>query len=517
MNGIQTNIKTHRLILAAALAAILFDLLLYDSVFRLIPFGINLPIAVAAFYAGVFWALGKPLPLRRYPFHVALTLLLSLTFPLYNNPILLTLNALFILLLLGEQIMLTVGHAKQDPWSVCFIGDSLSCWFLGSFGGIKGAFSQYGSNRKGRGLRNLLIGAAITVPVAIIVLCLLLSADITFQNLFQQLFGNVRWWDIIGYSACALFVFTFVSGLLWSAGNPPRKAQPSASAAISGHFPEIGAFMLLGALVLILGVFSVTQFLYLFPCLSSGILPAGVSYSEYARSGFYQLLAVSLIVLLFLFLIVKFSAKTSPRKQLLKQILLTLLCAFTLVLLCSAFLRMLLYEQVYQFTQLRIFTQFFMVALAAVLILRAFALWFPLPLRKLVLISGMACYTVLALMNLDGFIARQNVAFQGKNADLAYLASLSCDALPYYIDLLDEQLISQPDVSPSRNGYYCQTDFDLPDPSSSFIAWRLSVMEATLDRSNGWQYLNAGRAKARALLADHAALSEKIPSADLLK
>jgi hypothetical protein len=116
-----------------------------------------------------------------------------------------------------------------------------------------------------------------------------------------------------------------------------------------------------------------------------------------------------------------------------------LLVALVGVMLFSAFQRLVLYETAYGFTRLRAYTHVFMiwlgVLLAVVVVLdilrkeRAFALAAAL--------ASIGFALTLTLLNVDGFIVRQNVARApaGDGLDVPYLASLSSDSVP---DLVTE-------------------------------------------------------------------------------
>ena len=113
----HTDISTPRLALAGIVLAVLFCFLLYDNLFGLIPLGLNVPLYLAVFYLMLGVVFGKRFlsGLRRTSFHLVFIALLSVTFVLFNNPVLLTINAVLILLLAGEQVMLGMGQALCNP------------------------------------------------------------------------------------------------------------------------------------------------------------------------------------------------------------------------------------------------------------------------------------------------------------------------------------------------------------------------------------------------------------------
>lgn len=515
----QAGVRTPRLALAGAVLAILFCILLYDNLAGLISPGLNIPLYLAAFYLCLGMLFGKRFwqGCRRTVFHLVFTALLAVTFLLFNNPVLLTINAILIVLLTGEQVMLCMSHALYDPYSVLFVGDSLALWFSFSFGGIKNAFSQYRSGGKGR-FTGILIGIAVTIPVLLAVIPLLLSGDAVFSKFFADLFGNLKWGDIVGKVLCALVLFALFSGLFWSLGNKirARGTVPPVHKDKAAAFNQAASFVLLFALCAVLAIFCSIQFLYLF----SGRVPEGITYSEYARSGFWQLLAAAAIVMTIVFLLLRFAAPCPHAAFNLRRILMSLLLVCTIILLVSSFSRMTLYEQSFGFSQLRLFTQFFMAALFLFLAVSILRLWLPrVDLKKCAFFCFLCCYMALAFWNIDAFIARENIKNQGGNADITYLTTLSADALPYYIDSLDVDYFTTMIVD--SDPYTDMDDFNYQylgdgkvllyrDEQVITQAYNLRRIMRDLEVSCDWRYLNLGRDAARAALRTVPELTENI-------
>ncbi len=511
-----------RLALVCALLAALYCVLLYDNVFKLIPLGINVPLYLAAFYAmlGVIFQKTLLAGLKRTVLHLAFIAALCCTFVLTNNPLLLTLNAILIILLVGEQTLLCMDKTSAAPYSLRMIGDSLYLWFAMPIGGVRGAFAQYkGSKNRFTGI---LIGVAITIPVLFAVIPLLMSGDAVFNQIFSELFGVVQWGDVVGNILMALLLFTLFSGLLWSLLLRQKTASilPAVPRQERRTFNSTASFMLLIALGVVLIAFCAVQFMYLF----SGRVPDGMSYADYARSGFWQLLAVAVIVIALVFLLLRFSAPCAHSVRNMKRVLMTLVLLCTVVLLISSFSRMTLYEQSYGFSRLRLFTQFFMVALFLFLIISIARLWLVrIDLKKCACLCFLGCYTVLALFNIDAFIARENVKNQGVGADTAYLSTLGPDALPYYIGLLDpacfetavEEIPDREDaydIAKDKAFSFIDDTHILVYKDENFIAqaYNLHRIMRDLRVSDDWRYINAGRSAAREALANQTALIENI-------
>ena len=160
----------------------------------------------------------------------------------------------------------------------------------------------------------------------------------------------------------------------------------------------------------------------------------GYTYSEYARRGFGELVAVACCsLLLFLGLSAIVKRQDNVQRWGFSGLGIGML-ALVGVMLVSAFQRLRLYEAAYGFSRLRMYTDIFMiwlgVLLAAVVVLELLRRERLFPLAALLATIGFA--VTLALVNVDGSIVRQNVAraSQGKGLDVAYLASLSADSVP---------------------------------------------------------------------------------------
>lgn len=182
--------STPRLALAGVVLAALFCVLLYDSVFKLFPLGLNIPLYLASFYVMLGVVFGKKLlaGFRHTAVHLAFVALLSCTFVLFNDLFLLTVNAVLIVLLVGEQVLLCLHKTHSSPYSLRMLGDSLTLWLALPICGIRGSFTQYrGSKSKFAGV---LVGVAVTIPVLFAVVPLLISGDAVFNQYFMQLFGT---------------------------------------------------------------------------------------------------------------------------------------------------------------------------------------------------------------------------------------------------------------------------------------------------------------------------------------
>jgi len=179
-------------------------------------------------------------------------------------------------------------------------------------------------------------------------------------------------------------------------------------------------------------LFILVQLAYLFGG-TSNISAQGFTYAEYARKGFFELIAVAVIAFAMLWTADRTVTKTSHDHARSFQLLSAALIAQVLLIMVSAFKRLYLYEQAYGFTALRLYSHIFVVFLAVIFVLLLIKIlrnWaehtfvFPAFIAAVLFLAG------LNLFNPDAFIARQNLDrfHQTGKLDGAYLGSLSPDA-----------------------------------------------------------------------------------------
>jgi hypothetical protein len=284
-------------------------------------------------------------------------------------------------------------------------------------------------------------GVAIAFPLLLIFGGLLTSADAIFANLVSRLFDwNVE--SIITHSMMTMVIAWGVAGFLRGV------LGGGAAAAAMGKRPEflnLGVteiIIVLGALDALFLGFVLVQFRYFFGGAGRVQAVAGLTYAEYARSGFFELVGVASLVLPLLLLAHWLLRKDSPRDERIFRVLAGLQIGLLFVMITSALQRMRLYQREYGLTELRLYTTAFMLWLAAL-----FA-WFAVTVlrgrREMfaygVVLSGFLVIGGLQAVNPDRMIVRANVehAAAGRSFDAAYAVSLSADAVPELVSSLSK-------------------------------------------------------------------------------
>jgi hypothetical protein len=235
--------------------------------------------------------------------------------------------------------------------------------------------------------------------------------------------------------------FLALGGLAYTLWRPAADEQPAAPPAVGRFLGFVEAAVVLNAVNLLFFLFVLIQLPYLFGG-QLNIGAAGFTYAEYARRGFGELAATSVLVLGLLLALNRAARREGLREARAFNLASTILVALTCVLLASAFKRLLLYEIAYGFTEMRVYPHVFMVWLGLLLGWFVLTLWLrPDRFALGVLIAGLGFVATLDLLNPDAFIVRRNFdryqRGQGSTLDARYLARLSDDAVPALAQIVD--------------------------------------------------------------------------------
>lgn len=281
--------------------------------------------------------------------------------------------------------------------------------------------------------------AAASVGLLMVFGALFASADAVFASLLPE--------ADLGDLPGRLVIFAVFTGLAVSASYlaavPPRwdVLAPSPARPVR-PFEWIAP---IAALLVLFAIFVGVQLTVLLGGNDYVRQTAGLTHAEHARSGFGQLVVVTLLTLAVVGAAARWAPRNSPAERRLLRVLLGTLCVLTLAVVVSALHRLHLYEEAFGFTRLRLFMNVFeswlgvLVALVLVAGVRLRASWLP---RTVVATAAIALLS-LAAINPDGFIADRNVArFEATGKiDVAYLQQLSADAVPA-LDRLREPMRS---------------------------------------------------------------------------
>lgn len=242
----------------------------------------------------------------------------------------------------------------------------------------------------------------------------------------------------------------------------------------------VEALTVLLAVNVLFGGFMLIQSAYLFGGLDT-LARTNMTYAEYARRGFFELLTVAILALAMLCTLAIVTRRELLRERLQFNSASALLVFLVLGLLASSWLRMQLYEDAYGYTELRLYVFSFILWLAVLLLIVLVALFSG---RATVVSFGGLLLTVASVIGLnvanpDAMVVRENVAryeVRGETLDLSYLMQLSSDATPALVEILprltaNDQLLLSTELAAQRQ-------LLTEEQQSGVLAWHFGRWQA---------------------------------------
>jgi hypothetical protein len=465
-----------------------------DILFDRTALGINVPIATVAALALVTWfGPGWRTVDRSDLWLPGLALVASLGPMFRTDPSVVALDAWLVAAAIAawsfavSGVAVTRGTARAAAWLGVTAGVAVATalLWLAAKSGADGAYST-GSRQLGR-FAPAARGAIIAVPVVLGFAVLLGSADAVFGRALDDALRLPNLDELIGRGVFTLLAAALIaapiaiaagaasragSGLFVAgvAKEPPPAPPPAplpegfvatesppepvtANAPVAASAPATApapahragateAFVVLLAVDALFGLFAIVQVVYLFGGRDT-LTTIGMSYSDYARQGYFQLAFV--VGLAGLLLLGAHEVMGRTRRFLWAGLALLLL---TGVILASAALRLRLYQDAYGWTELRFFVAASIAWLAAGvgitigLILANRMRWVAHGLA----ISAVAITLAVSIVGPQAFVMQQNIARaldpalvpEGGHSglDIEYGLTLGDDAVPALVDVL---------------------------------------------------------------------------------
>ncbi|NNF53192.1 MAG: DUF4173 domain-containing protein [Acidimicrobiales bacterium] len=253
----------------------------------------------------------------------------------------------------------------------------------------------------------VLRGVALATPLIVVLTVLLASADVIFSNLVSlDAFNPARWFLHIAFVVGGVYVFAVIMrlGVL-----PPRFAPVPSDSFRLGATETI---VVLSSLVALFGVFTLIQIFAFLGGGSETLATAGITYSDHARQGFFQLLwvaGITLVVLMVFWVITVRSERSTPVLRALNMAALALIIGIVGV----AMGRLQLYITSQGLTPLRFYSSVFSVWVGVAFVIvgirlagvKAGAAW----LMSALVGSGLVVLIILNVLNPDALIVSYNV------------------------------------------------------------------------------------------------------------
>ena len=298
---------------------------------------------------------------------------------------------------------------------------------------------------------SVLAGIIIAVPLLMLVLALLCSADLIFGKMMNELLLKIWRWEGIGNAFKIIFRFLVFSTIIYAWMSYLSKGKLSNKETETKYAEPIVAITVTGMLSVVYIFFCGLQVVYLF--FGKMTLPAGYTYAGYAREGFFQLLAVSILNLLIVLICLG-----CVRRNLVLKMIMTVMSLCTIILIISSSIRMIMYIRYYFLTFLRVFVLWSLAVLFVLFIGVLLSIWkTKFALFRYILGAVVVFYLAFSFSHPDYYIAKINLAnaphtimekwnpkeddfFQsgGPYRDYEYLKNMSADAALAVISYMEE-------------------------------------------------------------------------------
>lgn len=461
--GREIPVKDLLLIAGTLLLGILFVTLFFEG-----GFGLSVPIFVAAFYAVMLlYSRSRLLKSSLFGWFLALpVVMLSLTYCFFAGGLFRALNILILPALIVLQTLLVTGGNSFRWHSPAILLDLFFGIFFRCLVHIGKPFrligraivQKTGNSRLNPSVARVLAGLAISLPIVAILIALLSSADMVFNSMVStipDLLNSLNLGRAVAKTILGAVIFLFSFSYLWSLSTTDEKPGGGLKDTIQGPLPKVWDPVTILTVTVVIDLiyvaFVAIQFAYLFGGASFG-LPADFTYSEYARRGFFELVAVTVINIGLLAFFLSFTKNTATGAGMALKVLYSVMIGCTFVMLFSAHLRMSLYEEAYGYTYMRMYTHLFMAFLLVLFIITLYRVWADgAQLLKPYIIAALIAFMIVNYMNVDALIARENIDRYNKTGkiDTSYLTVLSNDAIPDIVALVK----AHPETAPQLKSY----------------------------------------------------------------
>ena len=268
----------------------------------------------------------------------------------------------------------------------------------------------------------------IVVPITLLVLWLLASADMVFGNYFSNIFKVFNYIptnNIFGRVVGILLLFTYTGSVLIYSIKPEKTETKRK------NLDYYTIRLLLTVLNVIYIVFDIIQI----RSLLLHHVGNTITYAEYARQGFFQLMFISLINLIIILL----SKSTKETKY--NKIMSVSMVFLTLIIIASSFIRMYLYESAYGYTILRLGV--YIILITEVLLLIPTIIYIFNPKFKILrsyLYIVIFVYTFINLFSIERIITENNIKryYKKNDIDIEYLKNYNYDNIPQLYELFNK-------------------------------------------------------------------------------
>ena len=266
--------------------------------------------------------------------------------------------------------------------------------------------SIYNEEKKKSKIIYVILGVVISLPLVVVVLFLLASADAVFENIFDKMFENMDFFTMTGDTILSGILFVIVFFCVYMLISFFSNFKVNENRQIKEGGEPLIAITVCAILSFIYVIFCGIQVVYLF--IGSGanfVLPNDMTYAQYAREGFFQLLFVCLLNLILVLAGIYLFKESKVLK-----LFLCVITSCTYIMIASSAMRMLLYIQYKYLTFLRVFVLWALLVIALVMIgvmISIFKKDFNFFRYSTIIVTCL--YLVLSFARVDYWVAKVNI------------------------------------------------------------------------------------------------------------
>lgn len=339
------------------------------------------------------------------------------------------------------------------------------------------------SAKSRKNIISICTGILIAFLMLTIIFPLLISSDTVFEMYFGRFVSNIHlgnaFWICVRIVVMTIVCYAFFCGLCEYSLKMNKKPE-------NYHYNPLVAITFNSILAAVYLLYSGIQIVYLFAGIQRG-LPEGVTYSSYARSGFWELIFVSLINFVMILICMHFFEVN----RILKGIL-TIVSLCTFIMIGSAAYRMCMYVSAYHLSFLRVLVLWFLFLLTLIMAGTVYSIYSKkISLFHYIMVVTAICYILLSLARPDYYIAKYNVAHTQDMTGQEFhylLYQLSGDAAGVLADMEIEQVMGkeyQEVAEEDLRGYFSAITYVEED--RDIRTWNYSVVQ---EQKAAERYLN---------------------------
>lgn len=366
----------------------------------------------------------------------ALSLLGSITFALYSDYFI---NSIMFVLIGGLYTLYCIGiscgfNHKQGSFKILI--DLILSAFAYPFKNIPEFFgSAKSSAKKNKRSLNGMVGAAVAIPVLVVIIPLLIKSDAAFEGLVSTIAKNIGIYllEFLFAVVIAPYIFSFVFGKRKNI----NKKKKEYSDAKSKKLPVSACSSFLSVISLTYLVYLFSQLAYFFSAFK-GFLPDGYEYSAsvFARRGFFEMFIISIINIAIISGVSMFAKK----KSLPVKFLSLFISLFSVLLIVTAMQKMRLNISIYGLSKNRLLVCVFMIMLLVIIAFFIIHIFAPkISYMQPIIIICSAMFIVLSFADVDAQIAKYNInAYESgriDELDIDSIVNLSDSAVEYLLQL----------------------------------------------------------------------------------